>query len=125
MTLEPRHKCPRCGRLNHIVNQCGCDPANLPTKCNLVEVRDVYDRLYYVDASELASSRAMLRVYHGDGRRRMFRVAGGSAADWQGMVLARANICPHDRATWIAYRFPDGTPGDYCPVCAPIMVDSA
>ena len=25
------HQCPTCGRRNAIVNQCGCDPNNLPT----------------------------------------------------------------------------------------------
>jgi len=125
MTLEPGHKCPRCGRLNHIVNQCGCDPANLPTKCNLVEVRDVYDRLHYVDAEALRAGRRMLKTYKADGTEAKCRRPGGSAADWEPVVLCRENICPHDRATWIAYRFPDGTPGDYCPVCAPIMVDLA
>lgn len=25
-------KCPTCGRVTRIVNQCGCDPNNLPTK---------------------------------------------------------------------------------------------
>lgn len=28
---KPQHKCPTCGRMNFIVNQCGCDPSNLPT----------------------------------------------------------------------------------------------
>lgn len=27
-----QHKCARCGKDNQIVNQCGCDPDNLPTK---------------------------------------------------------------------------------------------
>ena len=25
-------RCSRCGQQNHIVNECGCDPNNLPTK---------------------------------------------------------------------------------------------
>ncbi len=28
-------KCPICGSENAIVNRCGCDPNNLPTKINL------------------------------------------------------------------------------------------
>jgi len=28
----PQHKCPHCGALNEIVNQCRCDPDNLPTR---------------------------------------------------------------------------------------------
>ena len=27
----PNEKCSRCGRVNAIVNQCRCDPHNLPT----------------------------------------------------------------------------------------------
>jgi len=26
------HKCPTCGKMNDIVNECGCDPDNMPTK---------------------------------------------------------------------------------------------
>lgn len=31
--LEPvgKHPCPTCGAANEIVNQCGCDPNNMPT----------------------------------------------------------------------------------------------
>ncbi len=29
---EGRHPCPTCGAANEIVNQCGCDPDNMPTK---------------------------------------------------------------------------------------------
>ena len=32
-------RCPRCGADNAIVNQCGCDPNNMPTK-PLVELPD-------------------------------------------------------------------------------------
>jgi hypothetical protein len=28
----PQYKCSWCGTMNHIVNQCRCDPNNLPTK---------------------------------------------------------------------------------------------
>ena len=27
-------RCPKCGRENEIVNQCGCDPNNLPTRAD-------------------------------------------------------------------------------------------
>jgi len=27
-----QYKCPTCGKQNHFVNQCGCDPNNLPTR---------------------------------------------------------------------------------------------
>ncbi len=30
--LPPAHKCGTCGAANKIVNACGCDPNNLPTK---------------------------------------------------------------------------------------------
>ena len=38
------YSCPRCGRANEIVNQCGCDPDNLPTRvpCRLV-IRSLRD----------------------------------------------------------------------------------
>jgi len=31
---DPRrhHPCPRCGHVGIIVNECGCDPDNLPTR---------------------------------------------------------------------------------------------
>jgi hypothetical protein len=31
------YKCPRCGASNRIVNECGCDPGNLPTRPPLTE----------------------------------------------------------------------------------------
>ena len=31
-------KCPSCGTENEIVNQCGCDPQNLATVCDLSEI---------------------------------------------------------------------------------------
>lgn len=32
--MEPRasHRCSRCGHIGVIVNECGCDPDNLPTR---------------------------------------------------------------------------------------------
>jgi hypothetical protein len=27
-------RCPKCGRENEIVNQCGCDPNNMPTRAD-------------------------------------------------------------------------------------------
>lgn len=28
---QPALRCPRCGKVNEFVNQCACDPNNLPT----------------------------------------------------------------------------------------------
>ena len=92
---------------------------------SLVEVRDVYDRLHYVDAEALRAGRRMLKTYKRDGTEALRRRPGGGATDWVPVVLRRENVCPHDRATWTPYRFPDGTRGDYCPVCAPMLEDSA
>lgn len=30
--MKPQHECPQCGVMNWIVNQCRCDPNNLPTR---------------------------------------------------------------------------------------------
>jgi hypothetical protein len=32
VTPAPALLCPRCGRVGAIVNQCGCDPNNMPTR---------------------------------------------------------------------------------------------
>lgn len=32
----PALKCPQCKRINKIVNQCGCDPANMPTRLGVL-----------------------------------------------------------------------------------------
>jgi hypothetical protein len=93
------------------------------TNVNLVPVRDVYDTMHYVEAEALADQRRMLKTYHRNGRPRMVRDLGRNAADWHPSILCRDNICPHPRQTWIAKKFPDGKPADYCPVCC--VLDAA
>lgn len=36
------HQCPRCGRENEIVNQCRCDPNNLPTRVPFIWCEDEF-----------------------------------------------------------------------------------
>jgi hypothetical protein len=88
---------------------------------NLVRVRDVYDREHLVNEYDLKGSRypVLLKTYHPNGRVKKYHRFGGRATDWEVEHLHRGNICPHDRATWVAARFPDGSPGDYCPICCP------
>ena len=90
------------------------------TTYDLTQVRDVYDRLHYVERAALAGPRVMLRTYHADGRPMLHQAHGRSATDWEPTILHRANICPHDRSQWTARTFPDGTPGDFCPICNPL-----
>lgn len=84
---------------------------------DLVQVRTVYDQVAYIKRYDLASGKHILKCYRKNSKPLMIRTPNGSAADWQQQLLARANICWHDRATWVRSRFPDGSPGDYCPVC--------
>lgn len=32
MSNLPYYKCSTCGAMNQIINECGCDPNNLPTR---------------------------------------------------------------------------------------------
>lgn len=40
--MKQTHKCPQCGADNAIVNQCGCDPNNLPTKVTRTTIPDLW-----------------------------------------------------------------------------------
>ena len=91
----------------------------------LVAVRTVYDRVYHVEREQLAGTKTLLRCYHADGRRQCCQVPGGNAAEWTQVLLHRENICPHDRETWLAHHWPDGTVTYHCPVCNPQEPDNA
>ena len=43
------HKCPTCRRANRIVNECGCDPENLPTRPVTVNTKQ---ELYVIPCGE-------------------------------------------------------------------------
>lgn len=91
----------------------------MTTEPNLVPVRDVYDHTYHVHSDDLAGPRNLLKCWHKDGKPRMFQPYRDRPWEWQKVRLHRANICPHDRSIWQEHRFPDGSNGDYCPVCCP------
>ena len=86
---------------------------------NLIEVRTFYDELEYVRQADMDSEKRMLPMFHPDGRPKKTNQYGPTVTDWMPNYLHRDNICPHARESWVKYSFPDGSPGDYCPICTP------
>lgn len=83
---------------------------------DLRRVRDFYGNTCYVEASQLASDCARLRLYRFDGTRVMTKF-GPSPVDWIGAVLPRGSICPHGDDCWEIRRFPNGETYQTCREC--------
>lgn len=75
---RPRHKCGTCGKTNRIVNECRCDPNNLPTKLPATEYGpgnpDPRPGNYYVSAVDGPNYYLMLGPFPNDHAAALARV---------------------------------------------------
>jgi hypothetical protein len=89
----------------------------------LTRVRTVYDEIMYIPAVIVEKISAhparLIPCYHSDGRPKMDRRPGGSAADWMQVYLHPENICSHQRENWKTWEDMDGHKWPYCPTCSP------
>lgn len=92
--FNPMTNCPKCGVANQIVNQCGCDPNNLPTKVPT----SLYEEIV---AAGIRFDHHASDLYIPDTERTR-EILGRYPGEWQN---AQAFICQKSGEPWIDVPF--------------------